>query len=620
MPGNKQAFLHSQNKKIIRNGWPLYRPFLFQKSSSDYFLSVCRLQTNKDEIGICADIINPATINVFFYFVILRIYSVQMNKRFVYHQRVQKSANTTSLKYLAEPCSKRPTSFFPKKESMRLKTTTFYEQYYLSIRIRIFIFISSYKMPNRKKIILFDPISDSSMPLALLAIASVVDQSKYEVVIIDCTLNNNYENIINKDSKNILCVGITVLTGKPIKKALNFSKMVKDISSDIPVIWGGWHTSMFLTELLENHEDIDITVQAQGEETFKELVYHIDNNISLKEIKGITYRHNGQIIKTPPRSLVSMEALPMVNYDLIDINKHFELKGERSFEFVSSIGCFFRCTFCADPFVFNRKYSALPGKNLGKQIKYYQEKYNFTKVNFMDETFFTHEKRVKEFAQYIIENNVNITWKATMRADQGKRLSEEAWLLAKKSGLESCGIGIESGSQKILDWLQKDTKLEEIYFTTKKCKSLDIAADLTFIVGFPGEEIEDVRATFKLILELKEMSPKFTVWLFYYKPFPGSVILNKISEMGFKIPTTTVEWAEYDMYGKLGPWVSKNSAREIMSFSYYNSLVFGKNQQKTASRFLRWIGNWRLKKSFYFLPFEKFLLGKTEKKFTSQKY
>lgn len=464
-------------------------------------------------------------------------------------------------------------------------------------------------MPSRKKIILFDPKSDPSFPLALLAIASTVDQSQYEVIIIDCLFEIDYENLIKKDSKDILCVAVTVLTGTPIHKALHFSRMVKEISPNIPIIWGGWHTSMFLTELLQNHTFIDITVQAQGEITFKDLVYHIDNNLPLKDIKGITYRQGAEIIKTPPRPLVSMETLPVVNYDLVNVNKYFDLKGYKSFDFISSVGCFFRCTFCADPMVFDRKFSALPGETLGKLIGYYKNKYNFSEVNFLDETFFTYEKRVKEFAQYIIGKNINITWRATIRADQGKRLSEETWDLAKKSGLSSCGIGIESGSQKILDWLKKDIKLEQVYYTCNKCKILNISADLTFIVGFPGEEIEDLRATFKLILELNEMSPNFNVWLFYYKPFPGSVILDEISQLGFKIPSTSLEWAEFDMYGKLGPWVNKKYVKEITSFSYYNLLVYGNNQKTKAFGLFRWIGYLRLKYSFYFFPFEKFLIN-----------
>ncbi|MFN8284611.1 MAG: radical SAM protein [Chitinophagales bacterium] len=462
----------------------------------------------------------------------------------------------------------------------------------------------------KKKIILFDPKTDPSFPLALLALSSIVDQSQYEVVLIDCLVNKNYEDIIKQEPKNILCVGVTVLTGTPINVALNFSKMIKDISPDIPVIWGGWHTSLFMEELLQNHDFIDVTVQAQGEETFKELIYHIENKLSFKDIKGIAYRENGKIIKNPARAIVPLESLPMVNYDLVDVQQYFKLKNKKSFDFISSIGCYFRCTFCADPIVFNRKYSALSGENLGKQLEYYKNKYNFTEVNFMDETFFTYEKRVKGFAQYLIDNNVNISWKATLRADQGKRLSEDTWLLAKKSGLKSCGIGIESGSQKTLDWLEKDTKLEQIYYTCKKCKDLDIALDLTFIVGFPGEAIEDMHATFKLMLDLSEMSSKFNLWLFYYKPFPGSQILNDIIKMGHNLPVSTVEWGAYDYCGKLGPWVDEKAAKEITAFSYYHKVVYGNNQAKKTFKFFRWIGYWRLKKSFYHFPFDKFLLDK----------
>lgn len=85
----------------------------------------------------------------------------------------------------------------------------------------------------KKKIILFDPKTDPSFPLALLALSSIVDQSQYEVVLIDCLVNKNYEDIIKQEPKNILCVGVTVLTGTPINVALNFSKMIKDISPDI---------------------------------------------------------------------------------------------------------------------------------------------------------------------------------------------------------------------------------------------------------------------------------------------------------------------------------------------------------------------------------------------------
>jgi radical SAM superfamily enzyme YgiQ (UPF0313 family) len=464
-----------------------------------------------------------------------------------------------------------------------------------------------FSMNKRKKVILYNPKAVFfDMPLALLAIGSALDEKLFEVVIIDGRLTDNVESEIEAHIKEAVCFGASVITGAPIADALKISAFVKSKRSDLPVVWGGWHTSLFPTETLYDTDCIDITVQGQGEVTFKELVDHISNSIPLDNVKGISFRKNGIPHKTPVRPIVDMDSFRRVNYDLINVEAYFEKKGNRQFDYISSIGCFFRCAFCADPFVFQRKFSAISPEKLGEEMTYYKEKYNFTDLNFQDETFFTYAKRIKGIAEEFIKRELNISWAATMRADQGERLSDEIWNLSKESGLRRLLIGVESGSQEMMDWMKKDVKLEQVFYCADKCKNLGIGVIFPFIVGFPGESDKSVDDTVSVIKKLRKLSPKFDTPIFFFKPYPGSSITNDMVEEGFELPSTLDEWSKFDYIGSSGPWVSPEKEKFINQFKFYLKLAY-KNKGGKLAYPMRKIGQWRVEKNNFKLPIEKLL-------------
>ena len=380
------------------------------------------------------------------------------------------------------------------------------------------------------------------MPLALLAIGSVLDPQEYEVIIVDGRIEPHPLKAIQQHLKSAICFGVTVITGAPIKDGLYISEKVKALAPQLPVIWGGWHTSLFAKEPIQEHPFIDITVQGQGEATFKELIHHIARGLPLDDIKGITFRKGKDVKKNFPRPIVDMDTMDRINYDLIDVERYFEKKGKRQFDFISSIGCFFRCTFCADPFVFQRKFSAISPQKMVDDLEYYQKKYRFNDVNFQDETFFTYTKRIEEFVREILDRNLNFTWAATMRADQGERLPDEVWQLAQKSGLRRLLIGVESGSQEMMDWLKKDIKLTQVFYCAEKCAKMGIDVIFPFIVGFPNETDKSITETVKTVKKLRQKSEGFDTPIFYFKPYPGSQITQDVVTNGYQLPQTTEEW------------------------------------------------------------------------------
>ena len=465
-------------------------------------------------------------------------------------------------------------------------------------------------MKSRKKILLYNPKTVFfDMPLALLAIGSILDPKKYDVKIIDARIENNVIEFIKKNLDDALCFGVTVLTGAPIKDAIYISQKVKELAPHLPVIWGGWHTSLFPKQPLMDNSFIDITVQGQGEETFKELIDHLSTNSSIESINGITYREGNKIIQNTPRPIAAMEGFGRVNYDLIDIEKYFIKKGRRQFDYISSTGCYFRCAFCADPFVFNRKFTAIPAVKMGEDLEYYYKKYHFTDLNFQDETFFTYSERIKEFTQEMTSRKINTTWAATMRADQGERLSDKVWQLCKQSGLRRLLIGVESGSQEMIDWMEKDIKLSQVFFCAEKCREFGIAVIFPFIVGFPGETDRSVEESVKVIKQLKNMSSDFDTPVFYFKPYPGSAITQKVVNDGYELPTSTEEWGNFDYIGSSGPWVSKEKESFFDAFKFYLKVGYGR---KRSSLFyvLNKIAKWRCENDNYKFPVEKFIIEK----------
>lgn len=457
----------------------------------------------------------------------------------------------------------------------------------------------------RKKILLYNPKAVFfDMPLALLAIGSALDASKYEVIIVDARVEDNPIGIIEKHIKEAMCFGVTVLTGKPIRDALQMSKKVKDLVPSIPIIWGGWHTSLFPKEVLQDERCVDITVQGQGEETFKELVEAIATETPLSKIHGITFKDNtGAVIKNPTRLMKSMDELADVNYGLIEVEKYFKKKGKRQLDYISSTGCYFRCSFCADPFVYGRKWTAISSEVMVNKLQELQNRYHFTDVNFQDETYFTYTNRVVEISNLIIEKRLRFTWAATMRADQGTRMTMDDFKICAKSGLRRLLIGVESGSQEMMDWLKKDIKIEQVFTCANRCKELGISVIFPFIIGFPEETKESVSSTVSLAKQLNGMSVNFSTPIFYFKPYPGSEITQEVVKKGYKLPDSTEKWADFDYIGSAGPWVDKDKFIFFENLKFYLKLAYSK--QNIFFTPLQLLAKWRCSRNWFKFPLEK---------------
>jgi anaerobic magnesium-protoporphyrin IX monomethyl ester cyclase len=460
---------------------------------------------------------------------------------------------------------------------------------------------------RRIKVVLYNPSAVFyTMPLALLAIGSELDPTLYEVVIIDARIDRDAERTVLSHIGEAVCLGVTVLTGAPISDALQISRSAKRARPDLPVVWGGWHPSMFARECL-SEPSVDVTVRGQGEETFVEIVERLSEGRSLEGCAGCTVRlADGRIQENPARALAPVDKFRAHDYGLIPVERYYELKGKRQLDYISSQGCNFRCAFCSDPFVYGRKWVGLEPVRMALRLKELWDRYHFDDVNFQDETFFTKANRVDALAERIIASGMKISWAGTMRADQGVRLPPEVWARCRQSGLRRLLVGVESGSNEMMKRIKKDIKIEQVFATAEKMRSLGIAGHFPFIVGFPDESDESVRLSLECAKRLRSMSPDFLTPIYYFKPYPGSALVIEAVERGFRLPQTLEAWSRFDyVAGEPGPWVSAEKFELIERFKFFQELAW--KRVSRGKRLLQRLARYRCDRNEYRWPVEMLL-------------
>jgi anaerobic magnesium-protoporphyrin IX monomethyl ester cyclase len=457
----------------------------------------------------------------------------------------------------------------------------------------------------RKKVVLYNPCAVFwTMPLALIAIGSALNRQQYDVVIVDGRLESRAALLSHLD--DALCLGVTVLTGAPLRDALEVSRLAHAYRPDLPIVWGGWHPSLF-PEMCASENSVTAAVIGQGEESFAEILQCLVDGQSLRDVGGIATRDAGEVIVNFSRPMRDINHFPPHNYSLIPVEEYFTRKGQRQLDYISSQGCRFRCNFCADPAVYKRGWYGFSPERMVTEISELWQRYHFTDLSLQDETYFTQQKRVAQIAEGFLRAGLRFTWTGTLRADQGRRLDDETFALCKRAGLRRVMVGLEAGAQETIDHIQKDIRVEDMWITAEKLAQHGIGAIINVIVGFPGETPESVTETLRVARELRAMSPDFELAIFYFKPYPGNPIAERLKAQNYRFPSSLEEWADFDYIGSSNNWLTDAQKREIDHFRFYQRFAYSGHHNP-----LRWplkqLSRWRVERRMYTFPFERTLV------------
>jgi len=249
----------------------------------------------------------------------------------------------------------------------------------------------------------------------------------------------------------------------------------------------GYLPSIFPKEILEN-TDIDFIIMDEPEISFSELYDHLEHGKSIGNLRGIAHKENGNVFLNERRERIEdLNQLPFPDYSLIKINLYNEFLLNRPFAVIQTArGCPFGCNYCVR--TFGTKVTYRSTENIINELKGLKDKFNIKTIRFIDDTFTANKERVKRICQYIIEDKINLKWTCLSRLDT---LDNEITQLMKKAGCARVYIGVESGSQNILDFYHKGYKLASLKTQIKMLKNNGIDTVGFFIVGAPQEREED---------------------------------------------------------------------------------------------------------------------------------
>lgn len=428
------------------------------------------------------------------------------------------------------------------------------------------------------------------LPNSVLALMDPLMKAGFSPKIVD-TAVVDYKAF---DYHDAICIGISALTDQSILKGIEVARFVRTRYPKIPIIWGGHHATV-LPEQTIRSAFVDIICRNEGELTFPELVKRLADRQSIDNVPGITWKdRHEKVIHNPDRDLVEMDSVVLYPYHLLDLKKYPVIR-ER-FPYQSSRGCPCRCRFCSFD-VLKRWRPKSPGK-MADDLQWVLEAFHPNDIEMADDNFFVSRKRVKEFCEEVLTRSLSFRWSGNCRFDYFVEYEDEFVELLKASGCYLLCFGGESGSDRILDYLDKKLHRQQIIESVKKARDHQLRIQISFMCGFPGETQEDISSTLSLIDEIKRVYPSTEInGFFVYTPYPGSALFDEVQRFGFHPPAILEEWGRYDPNlehsTRSTPWISKKHREllETIASMIRFEFLFKKYQEMSAPQKRAWFFN-----------------------------
>lgn len=381
--------------------------------------------------------------------------------------------------------------------------------------------------------ILINPPLDTKYPqppLGLASLAAVLERNGNNVEILDANALQLPEKDVVKKAGGEDVIGITAMT-PTINSAIRIARGIKQNNPDSAIILGGPHATILPEDILNNVPEIDIIVRGEGEETIVELCTALENNNSIENICGISYRNDSTIENTPSRApIMDLDSLPFLAYHLLPLGMYkLHPPHGREYPFMAMLtsrGCPFKCIFCSKS-VFGSTFRGQSPERIVDEIVYLKERFGIKEIAFYDDVLTLKQKRVMQLVKEFEGRNLDIPWTCEARVNL---VTEELLSAMKKAGCYMIAYGIESGNQMILNNLRKNITIEQIRSAIAATHKAGIQSVGYFMFGSPGETPETIRQTIDFARRLEPDFAQFSVTM----PFPGTDLYELYLNSGNK--------------------------------------------------------------------------------------
>jgi anaerobic magnesium-protoporphyrin IX monomethyl ester cyclase len=417
---------------------------------------------------------------------------------------------------------------------------------------------------DRGTVVLFNAVDGTEtstsrqlwMPMSILTVGSYLAAHGFKPILVDCQIHDDWEQRLSEGIEQACYLGVTCMTGPSIRHALRAIDIARQAAPEVPIVWGGYHATLahkaILTQRLAS-----VTVVGQGENQALMLaeLFARDSRprpAELDEIPNIAYgisKVNGDalgsvdVVRTPRARMMDMNLLPPVDYELLPPTEYFN-EHLRKLPYISSYGCPYGCTYCAEPTTSGRQWRPLEPVRVANETSTLYEQYEPDVVDFVDPNFSSNPKRVVAFVEALEERGPTAKYTCCMRARDVVMLSERMDLhRLANAGFVRIFLGIESGSDRLLKALNKASTVQDAVVACEQLSRVGIETFTSFMHDLPSETPEDSDATIALARHLARLDGNLQAH-HYYMPFPGTALFETHAADGLTAEKPQIEWAE----------------------------------------------------------------------------
>ena len=463
-------------------------------------------------------------------------------------------------------------------------------------------------------------------PFSLLTIAAPLVKKGLNVKIIDQRVDRKWISHLRVALKDKpVCCGISTMTGTQIHFSLECAKVIRtENDGAVPIVWGGCHPTVLPEQTLQS-EFVDIVCVGEGDLTFVDLVDALEKKRSLSEVKGIAYLDGSKYVFTGERPLIEIEELLPTPWELVNVDSyiHHDLYLRESSRVLdvgqTSRGCPYQCGFCSSAAIRKHKWRGMSVEKSLDIISHNVKKYHLDGIWLRDDEFYVNVNRATRICEGIIRGNLNISWYTSgTRVNDLLRASDEQLKILKKSGSYVVKMGAESGSDRILKYINKGQTVEDILEANRRCKKFNIKPAFSLMCGFPTETFEEINKTIDLFFKISEENPDASCeTIAQFTALPGTPLFDIGLEMGLRPPVRLEDWANWlfhdtDLTGERLPWFNEEERLWIGNLNYLSILsktganIVSTIRNQFFSRFLSLLVKppskyfaWRLKHKLY---------------------
>lgn len=383
-------------------------------------------------------------------------------------------------------------------------------------------------------------------PLATMYAASVLREAQFDVAFHDMMFASSAQELsrsIDKHHPQYVVIyddGFNYLTKMCLTNMRDAAFEMIGIAkkNNCKVIVSGSDATDHSIDYLKRGADFIIT--GEGEQTLLQLIKALTDKTDLVSIDGLRFLENDAVIETNKReNQKDLDRIPFPAWDLIDIDEYKarwkKSTGYFSLNMTTTRGCPFKCNWCAKP-IYGNRYNTRSPENVVEELKFLKKAYGFDHIWFCDDIFGLKPGWVNRFADLIEKEKLSFKFKIQSRVDL--LLEENNIEALARAGCDEVWVGAESGSQKILDAMDKGTKVEQIYEATELMRSKGIKPCFFLQFGYLGETKEDIDKTLNMVFEL--LPHDIGVSVSY--PLPGTKFYEKVkSQLSHK-----TNWTDSD--------------------------------------------------------------------------